>query len=754
MGNICSVSISFDEIFSRCVQCFLTKASYISQLQDNLLLLQSELQKLIDVRDDVMGRVNTDERSLQMKRTGQVEGWLSRVQAAENQVAELQKLKDEETQKLCLGGYCSNNCKSSYNFGKRVHKMLQELTTVKTEGDFKNVAEKMPEDPVDEMPIHPTIIGLQSTFDKVWTCLGDQQAGIIGLWGMGGVGKTTLLTQINNKFLDTPDDFDVVIWVVVSKDQKLEMIQETIGKRIGLWDDSWKTKRLEEKALDIFKVLSQKRFVLLLDDIWERVDLIEVGVPLPSTKISSKIVFTTRFNEVCGHMEAHKQFKVECLAHEEAWKLFRMKVGRETLDNDPDILQEDDDRSKMHDVIRDMVLWIACEIEKEKGKFLVQTSVGLIEAPETEKWEGVKRMSLMENQIENLSEIPSCPHLSTLFLNENSLRMINNDFFWFMPSLKVLNLSSNGLIEFPLGISRLVSLQYLDLSWTGIKELPEELKALTNLRCLNLDHMYFLHRVPRRLISSFAKLHVFRLSHCNRNLGPNEDSVLSGGGEYLVEELLGLKYLKALSIQLNGSCAQGKFLKSQKLQSCTQFLHLEGLEESLPVLSLTGMKHINELVISCSGLEELKIDYCLGEIQKRGESHCFHSLGKVIINDCIKLRDATWLVFAPNLKYIAISHCFVMGQVISVEKCGLVEDEIQSLNPFAKLEYFRLQNLRCLKSIFWKQLPFPSLKKITAIGCPSLEKLPFDFNRVTECKIDMQIDKRLLEQLKGEDPAT
>ncbi|KAK2651565.1 hypothetical protein Ddye_011421 [Dipteronia dyeriana] len=202
------------------------------------------------------------------------------ISAAENEVAELQKLKDEETQKLCLGGYCSTNCKSSYNFGKKVHKMLQVVTTLMTEGDFENVAEKIPEAPVDEIPIDPTIVGLQSTFDKVWICLGDQQAGVIGLYGMGGVGKTTLLTQVNNKFLDTPNDvFDVVIWAVVSKDQKLEMIQETIGKKISLWDDSWKTRRLEEKALDIFKVLSQKRFVLLLDDVWERIDLIKVGVP-------------------------------------------------------------------------------------------------------------------------------------------------------------------------------------------------------------------------------------------------------------------------------------------------------------------------------------------------------------------------------------------------------------------------------------------------------------------------------------------
>ncbi|TXG69292.1 hypothetical protein EZV62_004227 [Acer yangbiense] len=828
MGNICSVSISFDEIFSRCVQCFLTKASYISQLQDNLLLLQSELQKLIDVRDDVMGRVNTDERSLQMKRTGQVEGWLSRVQAAENQVAELQKLKDEETQKLCLGGYCSNNCKSSYNFGKRVHKMLHVVTCLQTEGDFKNVAEKIPEAPVDEIPIHPTIVGLPSTFDKVWTCLGDKQAGIIGLYGMGGVGKTTLLTQINNKFLDTPNDFDVVIWVVVSKDQKLEMIQETIGKKIGLWDDSWKTKRFEEKASDIFKVLSQKRFVLLLDDIWKRVDLIKVGVPLPSTKISSKIVFTTRSNEVCGHMGAHEhQFKVDCLAPEEAWKLFQMNVGREILDNDPRIpqvaelvakecdglplalitsgramackktveewnhaiqvlkesafkfsgmgeevyaplkfsydslasdtlrscllycslfsedykiekrdlidfwigegffdeyeagysiigdllraclLEEgDDDHLKMHDVIRDMALWIACEIEKEKGKFLVQTSVGLTEAPETEKLEGVKRMSLMENQIENLPETLSCPHLSTL----------------------------------------LVSLQHLDLSDTKIKELPEELKALANLRCLNLGRMHYLHRVPRRLILSFAKLRIFRLF--SWELGTVGDGVLFGGGEYLVEELLCLKYLKALSICLKGSCALGKFLKSQKLQSCTQFLRLEGLKESLSVLSLAGMKHLYILAIYSYGLEELKIDYCPGEIQQIRESHCFHSLGKVSIHYCIKLRDATWLVFAPNLKDIRINECGDMEEVISVEKSGQVKEEIESLNPFAKLEYLILLGLRRLKSIYWKPLPFPHLKEMKVFRCPSLEKLPLDFNNVKERKIVFDLDPHLSEELK------
>ncbi|KAK2651556.1 hypothetical protein Ddye_011412 [Dipteronia dyeriana] len=517
MGNICSVSISCNAIFSSCIQFFMSNASYISQLEENLVRLQSELQKLIHTRNDVMRRVIVHEQPLKMKRTDQVQGWLSRVQAAENQVEELLTLKDEQTQKLCLGE------------------------------------------------------------------------------------------------------------------------------------------------------------------------------------------------------------------------------------------EEDYDGLKMHDVIRDMALWLACEIEKEKEKFLVQTCVGLTEAPEMKKWEGVKRMSLMGNRIENLSEIPSCPHLSTLFLNDNSLQMINNDFFRFTAFLKAINLSYNyDLADLPLGISRLVSLQHLDLSSTKIKELPEELKALTNLRCLKLDFMFSLHIIPWRLISSLAKLHVFRLSDFSRF--PPEDSVLYGGGEYLVEELLCVKYLNALSIQLKGSCALQKFLESQKLHNCTQFLHLEGLEESLAVLSLTGMKHVDELVISCSRFEELRIDYCPREIQHIRESHCFHSLGKVIIQECVKLRDATWLVFAPNLKNVAISHCFAMEEVISAEKCGQVKEEIESLNPFAKLEYFRLQNLRCLKSIYWKPLPFLHLKKFTAIGCPSLEKLPLDFNNVKERKIVIRLDTHLLEELKREDP--
>ena len=69
---------------------------------------------------------------------------------------------------------------------------------------------------MDEKPAEKTV-GLDLKFVEVWKWMADEKVGIIGLYGMGGVGKTTLLKKINNEFLETKLGFDVVIWVVVAK---------------------------------------------------------------------------------------------------------------------------------------------------------------------------------------------------------------------------------------------------------------------------------------------------------------------------------------------------------------------------------------------------------------------------------------------------------------------------------------------------------------------------------------------------------
>ncbi|ESR40708.1 putative disease resistance protein [Citrus sinensis] len=878
MGNICQISISCDgAFFNRCLDCFLGKAAYISNLQDNLVALDTELRKLIAAKNDLMRRVNDAERQ-QMRRLDQVHVWVSRVETVETEAGAFIGDGTQEIEKLCLGGYCSKNCKSSYKFGKQVARKLRDIKTLMGEGVFEVVADKVPEPAVDERPTEPTMVGLQSQLEEVWRCLVEEPVGIVGLYGMGGVGKTTLLTHINNKFLGSPTNFDLVILVVVSKDLRLESIQEVIGEKIGLLNETWKSRRIEQKALDIFRILRGKKFVVLLDDIWQRVDLTKVGVPLPSSQTSaSKVVFTTRSEEVCGLMEAHKKFKVQCLSGNDAWELFRQKVGEETLNCHPYILElaqtvtkecgglplalitigramackktpeewsyaiqvlrtsssqfpglgnevypllkfsydnlpndtirscllycclypedcciskenlvdcwigegllngsvtlgsheqgyhivgilvqaclleeVDEDEVKMHDVIRDMALWLACDAEKEKENYLVYAGAGFREAPDVIEWEKLRRLSLMENQIENLSEVPTCPHLLTLFLNNDGLlRIINSDFLQSMPSLKVLNLSRYmGLLELPSGISKLVSLEHLDLSTSLISEIPEELKALVNLKCLNLENTGLLLKIPLQLISHFSRLHVLRMfgnGYFSCGLYP-EDSVLFGGGELLVEELLGLKHLEVLSLTLGSSRALQSFLNSHMLRSCTRAMLLQDFKGStmVDVSGLANLKQLKRLRISdCYELVELKIDYA-GEVQHFG----FHSLQSFEVNFCSKLKDLTLLVLIPNLKYIAVTDCKAMEEIISVgEFAG-------NPNAFAKLQYLRIGNLPNLKSIYLKPLPFPCLKKLTVSDCYELKKLPLDSNSAKERKIVIRGAANWWRNLQWEDEAT
>ena len=177
-------------------------------------------------------------------------------------------------------------------------------------------------------------VGLDLMFAEVWKWLADEKVGIIGLYGMGGVGKTTLLKKINNEFLETKLGFDVVIWVVVAKPANIEKVQELVLNKLEVPRYEWKNRSKDEKSKKIFNILKRKKFVLLLDDIWERLDLTELGVPHPNGEDNLyKLIFTTRFEDVCHVMEAHKHVKVECLAPDEALSLFRMKVGEDTFNS-------------------------------------------------------------------------------------------------------------------------------------------------------------------------------------------------------------------------------------------------------------------------------------------------------------------------------------------------------------------------------------------------------------------------------------
>ncbi|KAH9715227.1 putative disease resistance protein [Citrus sinensis] len=733
MGNVLGIQISCDALFNGCTNCTRRNAAYVSQLEDNLANLKTQLQKLIEAKDDVMTRVANAEQH-QMRRLNKVQGWLSRVESVEAEVGELIRHSTQEIDKLCLGGYCSKNCQSSYNFGKKVSKKLQLMDTLMGEGAFDVVAEKVPQPAVDERPLEPTIVGLDSTFDKVWRCLIQEQVGIIGLHGMGGVGKTTLLTQINNKFLDAPNNFEVVIWVVVSKDMQLESVQEKIGERIGFLEN----RSLEEKASGIFKILSKKKFLLLLDDIWERVDLAKLGVPFPAiSKNASKIVFTTRLENVCGLMEAQKKFKVECLGDNEAWELFLQKVGEETLGSHPDILE------------------LAKTVAKECCGLplaLITTGRAMSGKKTPEEWnyaiEMLRRSAsefpgmekevypLLKFSFDSLSSdvLRFCLLYCSLFPEDYHIGKIELIECWigegFLNGYEGINGVHNKGYYIIGVLFQACLLEEVGSDYVKMHDVIRDM-ALWIACEVEKENENFLvsagveltkppEKIPRQLLCSFSGLEVLRMLDCGYSRKIAEDSVQFGGSEILVEELITLEHLNVLSVTLKSFGALQRLLSCQQLHSSTRALEVRRCEDSKSwnILSIADLKYVDKLDFAYS---------------------C-----------CSRLREVTWLVFAPNLKIVHIESCYDMDEIISAWKLG----EVPGLNPFAKLQYLRLQVLTKLKIIFRNALPFPNLLELFVSECPNLKKLPLDINSAKEGKTVIRGDQHWWNELKWEDEAT
>ncbi|TXG69138.1 hypothetical protein EZV62_004073 [Acer yangbiense] len=101
--------------------------------------------------------------------------------------------------------------------------------------------------------------------------------------------------------------------------------------------DMLSNKDSEERAIEIFHALKNKKFALLLDDLWERIDLLTMGISIDHSRTGSKIIFTTRKEDVCSQMEAHRRFRVERLTSEAALDLFRLKVGENILNSHHEI---------------------------------------------------------------------------------------------------------------------------------------------------------------------------------------------------------------------------------------------------------------------------------------------------------------------------------------------------------------------------------------------------------------------------------
>ncbi|KAI9198927.1 hypothetical protein LWI28_024521 [Acer negundo] len=214
---------------------------------------------------------------------------------------------------------------SRARLGKIVDKKIQQVKEYRKKGSsFDSLV-------IDAPPgigiIFPTTIlageATSKTMDEIWGYLMGNDVKKIGVYGISGIGKTTIVTHINNRLLKETEKFDNVIWVSVSQTVNLIKIQKEIAAALKI-----KFPETEDKIRRsgmLLEMLKGRRFVLILDGVWEGISLEELGISEAMKENRCKLVITTRSLDICRSMDC-KPIEVKPLSDKEAYDLFLNKV--------------------------------------------------------------------------------------------------------------------------------------------------------------------------------------------------------------------------------------------------------------------------------------------------------------------------------------------------------------------------------------------------------------------------------------------
>lgn len=302
--------------------------NYVKNPSKEVEKLESKLKELSIRENDVKRELERARIQHGKEPKSEVQIWLENVNNTKTEVDSI--INEIEAQKIYLSGCFLNIC-SRLKLGKRTAKKINEVTGLLEKSRFSDglLATQLPKSG-KTIPT-TTLVGrttAERTKEMIWEWLMNDEVRSIGVYGMGGVGKTTIMTHVNNRLLQETDQN--VIWVTVSRELNIEKLQNNIAREVNL-NLSNDEDELNRAAMLWQALNRRRRLVLILDDMWEAFPLEKVEIPRPTRENGWKLILTTRSREICQAMETNRNVKVEVLSEEETWELFRDKVGLDVL---------------------------------------------------------------------------------------------------------------------------------------------------------------------------------------------------------------------------------------------------------------------------------------------------------------------------------------------------------------------------------------------------------------------------------------
>ncbi|KAL2327760.1 hypothetical protein Fmac_021187 [Flemingia macrophylla] len=149
----------------------------------------------------------------------------------------------------------------------------------------------------------------------------------VGLYGMAGVGKTALVKELAWR-VEKDGLFDVVVMATVTNSPNVGRIRAEIADGLGLKFDELtemgRASRLRQR------IRQERRILVILDDVWGKLDLIQVGVPLGEDQrgCKCKLLVTSRdLNVLNSSLGVERVYRLDVLSEDESWGLFEKRGG-------------------------------------------------------------------------------------------------------------------------------------------------------------------------------------------------------------------------------------------------------------------------------------------------------------------------------------------------------------------------------------------------------------------------------------------
>ncbi|KAF7087140.1 hypothetical protein CFC21_090355 [Triticum aestivum] len=178
------------------------------------------------------------------------------------------------------------------------------------------------------------MVGFEDEYKEIVDKLveGENMLSVVSIVAMGGAGKTTLARKVYTSSA-VKQHFESLVWVTVSQKLKvIDLLREILKQILSDRDQSTKIDDMNEYEVGkkIHDILVKKRYLLVLDDVWETDTWEQINRTIkafPDAANCSRVLLTTRKGDVANHVEMPTHVHaLRGLDPQKSWELFSSRA--------------------------------------------------------------------------------------------------------------------------------------------------------------------------------------------------------------------------------------------------------------------------------------------------------------------------------------------------------------------------------------------------------------------------------------------